>query len=402
MKLLMIHQAFVSLEEAGGTRHVEFASHLVATGHEVAIVGPSHSYRTAERARVSGNVNGIQVIRAYTAPTMHKSFAWRLLSFGTFMLSSVLASLRSGKPDVILGTSPPIFQAVSAWLVAALWRRPFLLEIRDLWPEFAVDIGILKNKRLIKAAYALENFLYRRADRIIVNSPAYVTYLLSRGVPERKVELISNGVDPKMFDGPARREEVRRQYGIGDEFLVMYAGALGVANDIPTLLQAAKLLQERKDIRFAIVGDGMKRADLEREAGELGLTNLRFYDSVPKTEMKDVLAAADACVAILKNIPMFRTTYPNKVFDYMAARRPVVLAIDGVIREVVEQGNCGVFAQPGDPQALAAAVRTLADDRERAAQLGLNGRDYVCRHFDRRQHAEQFRLVVESMSAKGR
>jgi glycosyltransferase involved in cell wall biosynthesis len=397
MRMLLIHQAFTSGDEPGGTRHYELARHLQRAGHTFTIVASDISYLTgqsavARRGLFSRQIldDGIQVLRAYTYPALHRSFVWRIFSFLSFMATSLWAGLRAGPMDLVMGTSPPIFQAVSAWLVARLRGKPFLLEIRDLWPEFAIDIGVLTNPLLIALSRWLERFLYARANHILVNSPAYRDYMLTHGIPSEKVSLISNGVDSSMFDPQGNGAALREEWGLAGQFVVTYAGALGLANDIPTILRAAACLQERPDIHFLLVGDGKERRPLEVQTQELGLNNVTFTGAFPKSQMPIVLAASDACIAILRDIPMFRTTYPNKVFDYMAAGRPTLLAIDGVIRHVIETAQGGVFVPPGDDAALAAAVRRLADDPMRARAMGLAARHYVVEHFDRRDQAEAF------------
>jgi glycosyltransferase involved in cell wall biosynthesis len=175
-------------------------------------------------------------------------------------------------------------------------------------------------------------------------------------------------------------------------------GALGLANDIPTVLQSAARLNDQPDVHFLMVGDGKERPKLEALASQLGLRNVTFTGARPKLEMPEYLAASDACLAILQDIPMFRTTYPNKVFDYMAAGRPTVLAIDGVIRQAVEAASGGIFVPPGNPEALAKAVRDLAKDPERTRAMGAAARAYVIRHFDRRQQAEEFVGLLKRLS----
>lgn len=409
MNVLLIHQAFTSPQEPGGTRHYELGRYLVRSGHRLTIVASSLSYLTGrsaveERGGLPSEqmLDGVRVLRAYTYPSLHRSFAWRVVSFLSFMGTSVYAGLRAGPTDIVMGTSPPIFQAASAAMVAKLRRRPFLLEVRDLWPEFAVDMGVLKNPGLIRAARRLEKWLYRDAAHILVNSPAYRDYLLRKRVPAAKISVISNGVDPDMFDPAAKGEAWRAQWNLGDKFVVTYAGALGLANDIGTLLQAAALLRDEPDIHFMLVGDGKERANLEARAEGLKLQNVTFTGSRPKSEMRDVLAASDACVAILQNIPMFRTTYPNKVFDYMAAGRPTILAIDGVIREVIERANGGMFVPPGNPAALAASVREMSRDSKRARAMGQAARGYVVEHFNRHRQAEEFVLLMARLGAKSK
>ena len=404
MHILLIHQAFVSPAEPGGTRHYELASHLAQHGHRFTIVASDLSYltgrRTVARDRLvtEQDLDGVRVLRAYTYPSLHRSFFWRIVSFLSFMLTSVWAALRAGPVDVVMGTSPPMFQAVSAWLVAAVRRRPFVLEIRDLWPEFAIDIGVLRNQVLIVLSRWLEHFLYACATHILVNSPAYRDYLLNKGVPAGKISLIPNGVDPDMFTPDARGERVRQAWGLNGNFVVTYAGALGLANDIPTILKAANRLRDLPQIHFLLVGDGKERANLEALARQLQLPNVTFTGSRPKREMSEILAASNACIATLKDIPMFRTTYPNKVFDYMAAGRPTILAIDGVIRQVVEVANGGIFVPPGDDAALANAVLSLSEDHRRAAAMGVAARAHVVEHFNRHQQALQFATVIQRLA----
>lgn len=396
MHTLLIHQAFVLPGEPGGTRHYELISHAQRKGYHFTVVTSNLSYQTGLPAVehkglvASQTVDGIPILRAYTVRTLHRSFVWRVVAFISFMATSVLAGLRAKDVDLVMGTTPPIFQAVSAWFIAVLRRKPFLLEVRDLWPEFAIDIGVLRNPLLIRLSKWLERFLYARATHILVNSPAYRTYLLDKGIEPEKVSVIPNGVDPTMFDPQADGQVMRRELGLDGQFVVTYTGALGLANDIDTILHAAYRLREESNIHFLLVGDGKERRRLEALSAGLDLPNVTFAGSMPKSRMPEVLAASDACVATLKNIPMFTTTYPNKVFDYMAAGRPTILAIDGVIRDVVETAHGGVFVPPGDDARLAEATATLAREHDGCAELGANARAYVVTHFDRSIHADRF------------
>ncbi len=406
MNILLIHQAFVSPNEAGGTRHYELARCLLDRDVRFTIVASDLSYLSGQRVTThtglvtEQQIDGIRVLRAYTIPALHRSFFHRLVSYLSFMLTAVWAALRAGPADLVIGTTPPIFQAVSAWVVALLRRKPLLLEVRDLWPAFAIDMGVLKNPILIWLARRLERFLYARAAHIVVNSPAYRDHLIAKGIPAHKISLIPNGVDTALFDPQASGDTVRAQFGLSEKFAVVYAGAMGQANDLGTLLRAADRLRGEPEVHFLIVGDGKERPNLEAQAAALHLPNVTFAGPQPKSAMPGILAAADACVAILQNIPMFRTTYPNKVFDYMAAARPTVLAIDGVIRQVVEAAGGGVFVPPGDDAALAEAVLALSRERGRARQMGAAAREYVVRHFDRRQQAEQFAALAQQIVHK--
>jgi glycosyltransferase involved in cell wall biosynthesis len=405
MHILLIHQAFATLDEPGGTRHHELARHFQRQGHQVTVVTGQASYLTGEGAASGWLMRdrddlGVRVLRSYSLRGIHRSFLRRLLAFFLFTLSSLLTGLRVREVDVVWGTSPPLFQGFSAWLVGLLKGKPFVFEVRDLWPDFAVAVGVIRNPLLIALSRWLEGFLYRRARWIVVNSPGFVDHVKARGA--RRVQVVPNGVDLALFPADLDGGAQRRRLGWGDRFVALYAGAHGLPNDLDVLLDAAKMLQEDQEVLVALVGDGKEKPRLQARAAAEGIANLTFLDPRPKAAMPSLLAACDAGVAILQPLPAFRTTYPNKVFDYMAAGKPVILAIDGVIRKVVEDAGCGIFVPPGDPGALAAAIRQLAADRRAASRMGQAGRRYVAQHFERRQQAEKmlalFRRVAEAGS----
>jgi glycosyltransferase involved in cell wall biosynthesis len=407
MHTLLIHQGFTTPTDAGGTRHYELAQCAIAKGDRVSVVSSDFGYLSGRRQSglVAGReevVDGIHVFRVATSRSLHGGLVGQLLSMLTFAGASLLAGLRVRDVDVVLATSPPIFQAVTAWLIAMIKRRPLILEIRDLWPEFIIDMGKLKNPLIISAARALERFLYRRADAFIVNSPAYVDYLTKKGIDPATISLIPNGVDPEMFGaGPdlsPRAAAIRTRFGLCDKFIVMYAGVMGPANDLGVLLDAAAEVNDDPRIHVVLVGDGKARKQLEAYAQQRGLVNVTFAGPQSKNDMRAFLQVADVCVATLQNIAMFRLTYPNKVFDYLAAARPVVLAIDGVIRQVVDDARAGIFVPPGDPHAIAGAIRELANDQERGREMGRRGREYVKQRFNRRDHGELFTSVLRRVA----
>ncbi len=401
MHILLIHQAFAALDEAGGTRHIEMAQQLARQGHRVTIIASPVSYLTGSAGSRPAWLTreepfpGVTILRTYTLPSIHRNFVYRVFSFLSFMFSSFWVGLGVRGVDLIWGTSPPIFQGWTAWFLSRLKRVPFLFEIRDLWPAFAIAVGVLKNKTLIRLSEWLERFLYSHADRVIVNSPGFIQHVTSRGA--RQVDLIANGADPTMFTPEARGTTFRSEYNLGDKFVVLYAGAHGLSNDLGLVLQAANHLRQRSDIVFAFVGAGKEKANLQQQASDMNLSNVVFAPPASKNQMAEVLAAADACIAILKPIEMYRTTYPNKVFDYMAAGRPVILAIDGVIRQVVEEAQAGIFVPPGDSLALASAVEHLADNRHLAQSMGGSGRQVIETHYLRSLWTERFMEIILAM-----
>jgi glycosyltransferase involved in cell wall biosynthesis len=402
MHILLIHQAFTALDEPGGTRHHELARYLAGRGHRVTVITSPVSYLTGavSRERIPSNPHsesepGVTVLRAYTYPALHRSFVHRVLSFFSFMLSSFWIGLGVRRVDLVWGTSPPIFQGVTAWALARLKRVPFLFEVRDLWPEFAVAVGVLRNPALIRLSEGLERFLYQHTDQILVNSPGFISHVEARGA--RRVALVTNGSDTVMFDPASEGSEFRKAHELEDKYIVLYAGAHGMSNDLGVVLQAAAHLQDQPEIAFVLLGDGKEKPALMQRAREMGLSNVHFLPPLPKSEMPQALAAAGACIAILKPVEMYKTVYPNKVFDYMAAGRPVVLAIDGVIRDVVEKAGAGIPVPPGEAHALARAIHFLAVDRPKGLAMGLAGRRCVEENFDRASQAEKMAGIIEEV-----
>lgn len=408
MHCLLIHQVFVGPENVGGSRHFELGCLLAKQNNVFSVVTSNLDYITGSPrprglpAEIDVSPGRIQVAHAWTPAVIHRSFVWRVFAFLSFMVTSVFRALTVRKVDLVMGTSPPIFQCLSAWLVALVKRRPFLLEVRDLWPEFAIDMGVLKNPVLIWFSRRLEMFLYNRADHILVNSPAYREYLLGKGIADRKISVIPNGVDPREFDPDDDGGGFRDEIGVSrDAFVAAYVGALGMANDIPTILRAASRVKERaREVVFLIVGDGKERQKLEEMARREGLKNVRILGAVPKRRVPEVLAAANVVLATLMDIPMFRTTYPNKVFDCMAAGRPIIIGIDGVIRKVVESAGGGVSVPPGDDEAIADAVITIMKDPDGSRRMGDAARSYVEKHFDRHIQSVAFVQLVQELGRR--
>ncbi|MDA2923063.1 glycosyltransferase family 4 protein [Acidobacteria bacterium AH-259-L09] len=403
MHILLIHQVFTSIGEPGSTRHIELSQHLAKNGNRVTVLAGQVNYLTGTKTSESRLIikeaitKGVEVWRCCTYSKLNRGFTHRLLAFFAFMVSSLLAGILVKRPHLVWGTSPSLFQTFTAYLIARLKRVPFVFEVRDLWPDFAVEAGVLKNRLLIWASRRLEHFLYHHADFLIVNSPGFTPHLFRCGVSADKVALVANGVEVENFNPDAGGTLLRRELGLQDKFLAVYLGAHGIANDLRTLLFAAQILQEYPNIVVVLVGDGKERSNLILQAHQLGLGNVVFAGAQPKSRVAEFLAASNVCIAILKAIPIFTTTYPNKVFDYMAAGRPTILAIDGVIREVIEASNGGTFVPPGNPHALAQAVLTYYRNPQLVRSQGLSARRYVTAHFNREKHARELESLFISL-----
>jgi glycosyltransferase involved in cell wall biosynthesis len=391
VRILFLHNAFASANEQGSGRAYDFAKQLVDEGHEVVIITSQYSYLTGESlvgehpgwVFTEKHPAGFTVLRTWSVSGYHASYAKRVLGFITFMVSSMVTALRVERPDVLVAASPPITVAMIGGLVAAMRNLPFVFEIRDLWSQVAAELGIVKNKALIGVVRAWERMLLRQARVVVINSPGFIEPLVHEGAERQKIKLVPNGVDTATFAPAPDRGAVRKELGFDGKFVVTYAGSLGLANDLPTVLNTADLLRDDPKVLFVLVGDGNRRRQCEADAAERKLTNVRFIGPVAKQDVSRYLSASDGCFVTLLDTPLFRTVYPNKAFDAMACARPVILLVDGVIRKCVEDADCGVFVRPGDARGFADAIIALRSNPARGDEMGLNGRRAVMQSFDR-------------------
>ncbi len=306
MHILLINQAFVTTGESGGTRHAEIGRLLTDNGHDFTVITSPVSYLTGAGKGLQPDPVDLparmKIRYAATAAGLPQGFLSRLLAFFTFMLSSLFHGLRVPRPDIVWGTSPNLFQALTAWLVARCRGTKFVLEIRDLWPDFAIGMGVLKNRWIIAASRWLEKFLCRHADEIVVNSPGFIPHI--QELCSRTPILIANGSDVDLFKSDDGGKTFRARHHLNGCFVVMYTGAHGHANDLDTVLDAAEMMKEQADVRFVLVGSGKEKKRLLEQAAARYLENVLFIPPVPKNQMADVLAAADTGLAILKAIPL--------------------------------------------------------------------------------------------------
>ncbi len=410
MKILIVHQYYLMSGAPGGSRFNEMAAAWARAGHEVTVIAGALDYATGQTpARFRGRWltverdGDVAVWRCYVPSSYNKSYTGRALAFLGFALAAATAAMRAGRHDVVVATSPPLLAVLPGWIAARLRLRPcpWVFEVRDLWPESAVTTGVLAEGSVVtKLLFALEHWAYRSATRINVLTPAFAENIVERGLAVReKIAEIPNGADVDVFK-PRDETELRSELGWSGRFVALYAGAHGRANAIGQLVAAAECLAHRPDILIASVGDGPERAEWERAAKDKHLTNIVFLGPRPKSEMPRYVNAADAGLAVLQRNPTFKTVYPNKVFDYMACERPVVLAIDGVARRLVcERAEAGIFAEPEDPEAIASAITSLADDPERRRALGRNGRQWVLEHATREALAMRYLTLLGELGA---
>lgn len=382
-------------------------------GHRVTVLAGSINHFTGRndarfrRRWLTRERDGqVDVWRCFIPESYASGYSGRKIGYVSYTLSAATAAFLTPRADVVIATSPPLTAVVPGWLKARLSGRhtPWVFEVRDLWPESAVTTGVVKaGAPLTRLLGWLEAWACRHATRVAVLTPAFRDDLVGRGlVSADRVFYAPNAADLEQWTPGPIDNDVRKANGWSGRYVVTYAGAHGRANALTQVLDAAELLRDREDIVIALVGDGPERAELQAGADRRGLANVRFYGPQPKSAMPDWVRASNAGLAVLQRNPTFRTVYPNKIFDYMACARPIVLAIDGVARKLVcDDAGAGVFAEPEDPRALATAIRWLADDAERSSAMGLRGREWVEAHASRRAIAEQYlALLVELVAGR--
>jgi glycosyltransferase involved in cell wall biosynthesis len=409
LKILIVHQYYILPGHSGGTRFNEFARHWAAAGHDVTVISGTRDHFTGEAPDVyhgrwiTREMDGpVKVIRCYVPGSYGRGFSGRMWGFVGFTLSATTGALLAERPDVVISSSPPLIIAVPGYLATRLRRRkvPWVFEVRDLWPESAVTTGVLREgATLTRLLYRLERAAYRRSERINVLTPAFREDILRRDLAqEHKIVFVPNGADTDLFSPGDRDNDIRRELGWGQRFVVMYAGAHGRANALHQLVDAAEILRDRDDILIASVGEGPDREELVRDAQQRGLTNIQFTGPVAKRRMPEVVNACDVGAAVLQDNPTFRTVYPNKVFDYMACERPTLLAIDGGARDLVcDEAQAGVFVRPEDPQAIADAIIAMKDDPAGCREMGRRGREWVEANAARPALAERYLRIMSEM-----
>jgi len=409
MRILLIHQYFLEENDSGGSRFNELSKHWTEQGHQITVIcGMMHYSSAVKRPEYKGRYfvdkqhGEVRVLRCHVSESYNVNFLGRLWAYLSFVFSSLWGGLFkvNGKFDLVLVTSPPLFVGISAFILSRIKGIPYVFEVRDLWPESAIDTGVVKNKIIIHLSYSLERFLYRHARLINVLTPAFRTTLIEKkNVPPGKIIFIPNAADFTLSDQLLHHfdpNQFRKESGIDNRFVITYVGAHGVANHLVQLLDAAELLRDT-NVVFQLIGEGMQKQELIMDAEKRQLKNVRFIDPVPKAEVFKYILASDMGASVLKKVDTFKTIYSNKTFDYMACCIPVLLLIDGVSRELVEQADCGIYAEPENPVEIASKIRRCMDNPERLKQQGQNGYRFAKASFDRAVLAQQYMDHLKSL-----
>jgi colanic acid biosynthesis glycosyl transferase WcaI len=413
VKILYVSQYFPPEMGAPAARAAELARHWASDGHDVTVLTgfPNHptgvvppEYRSQFRRLVTREMwNGVKLIRTWLLPFPNRKAYERMLNYASFCVSSSLTGLFAAKPDVLIATSPQLLVALSGWWLAAIKRVPFVFEVRDLWPESLIAVGVGDGNSLLNRVLGkIAGFLYRRSSCIVVVTAAFKTCLIANwNVPAEKIFVVENGVETDLFSPQPVAAGKKRELGAEGKFLVCYTGTMGLAHGLETLIEAATILQTKNTrVQFLLVGEGADKERIVHFARSRNLTNMTFLDQQPRESVPAFISASDACLVMLKKADLFKTVIPTKMLEFMSCARPVILAVDGQAREIMDAAQAGVFVDPGNVGQLVDVIQQLAADPALCASLGQNGRSYIGRKFSRQQTARAYLDVLRELVSK--
>ncbi|MCX5807659.1 MAG: glycosyltransferase family 4 protein [Proteobacteria bacterium] len=397
MHILFLTHYFPPEVNAPASRTFENARRWVKAGHRVTVLTcvPNHPkgvVYTGYKNRLYQweEVQGIRVLRVGTYLSPNEGFLKRTANYVSYMISATLLSPLVKEVDIVVSTSPQFFCGMAGYFVSRIKRCKWVLEIRDLWPESIVTVGAIKQRQVINLLEGLERFFYLHADHIISLTHAFKSHIMKKSVSEKYISIVTNGADLEMYTPLPRHNAISKEYGLDDTFVVSYIGTHGMAHALRTVLKAGKVLEDKKGILFLLVGDGAERETLLKEKERMGLSNVLMLPQQPKDKMPGFLAASDVSMILLKKDDLFKTVIPSKMFEAMAMGRPIIIGVDGESRQIVEDGQCGIYIEPENHEELANTVVKLFHDRELLRTLGENGKTYVKRNYNRELLAEKY------------
>jgi len=400
LRVMFLTHYFPPEVGAPQTRLFELAQRCAAAGLDVTVVTGFPNYPTGVipvdyrgKWSMEEKLDGVRVLRTSVYATPNRGFVRRILNHLSFALSSLTAIRKVGPTDVIFVESPPLLIGLAVLVYRRLKRAPFIFNVSDIWPQSAVELGALRNPLAIRLAEMLERHLYRAAARVSVVTPGMIERLAMRGVPREKLFLLTNGVDTTTYKPADPDRELAGQLGLNGHKVFLYAGTHGLAQGLGVILDAAKLTTNA-EVLYVLAGEGAEKEDLVARANAEGIANVRFLPNQPKSMMPALLNLAYATIIPLRRLDLFKSALPSKMFESMAVGRPIVAAVWGEAADLVEEAACGLVVAPEDSNALHAAVERLAANPGLAGTLGRNGRNYVIAHFDRKDIAARFVVLL--------
>lgn len=383
---------------APSARLYDFSKQWISLGNKVQVVTcfPNHpmgklypGYKS--QGYKHEELDDINVHRHWTYITPNKGFIKKTLGHISYYPSALFWSNRRIKnPDISIGTSPTFFAAMGASSLAKKNRIPFVMEIRDLWPAIFVELGVIRSQKLIQWLEKWELNLYKKATKIVTVTESFRRNLIDRGQAERKVATIPNGADTEFWCPDGNSEKLRERLGLRDKYVILYIGAHGISHALGRILESAERLKKEEQIQFLFVGEGAEKEQLLEKKKEMNLNNVQFIEPVGKELVKQYYELADVCLVPLRNIPLFETFIPSKMFEIMAMERPIVGSVRGEAADIMNRSGGAVVVAPEDSLAITEAINDLFRDKAKARTMGKNGRKFVIDHYSRRALAIKY------------
>ena len=408
MRILFLTAYFPPEIGAAQTRTHELAARLVKMGHTVHVLTTFPNYPSGVvppewRGHFlwQGADSGIKLHRVWSYATPNRGFLKRILGHFSFAFFACVVAPFLPAVDVVIVESHPLFNGIAGAFISLIKRARNVLNVSDLWPQSAIEMGVLKNRTVIRIAEAVEMFSYRRASLILAMAKGIRKAIIEEGIEASKVKLFLNAVDYDLFRPDGEGLEVRRKIEVADdEFVVLYAGTIGLAHGLQTILDTAALCLKvgQSRIRFVLAGDGAERAQLQAEASRRQLTNVLFISSVPKRDLPSLLNAADAILVCLRNLKIFEGVVPTKILEGMSCAKPILGAVAGEAARLVRSANAGVCVGPENPQGMCNAIISLIADPAECVEMGRRGRQFIQLNFCRKRRAAQLQAWLESDS----
>jgi glycosyltransferase involved in cell wall biosynthesis len=410
MRIVFFTHYFPPEGNAPASRTYEHCVRWVKAGHEVTVITcapnvPNGVVYEGYQNRFwpqRETIDGIDVIRVWTYVAANTGGGKRIVNYVSYMVSAVFTFLFfCRRPNLVIATSPQFFCGWAGTISSILKWCPFVLEIRDIWPESIVAVGALKKGFLIRCLEVLEKWMYQSATHIVTVGKGYQQQILKRAPGLENISVITNGVDLNSFLPRPPDETFIQQWGLADSFVCSYVGTIGLAHGLEIVVEAADILKQqgRDDIKFCLVGDGANRSSLEAITAERDLqSHIVFTGRLPKEQMAAVLASSNVVLIHLKKCDLFTTVIPSKIFEAMAMGRPLIMGVDGEAREIVQASGSGLDLSPGDAVGLAQIVCRLADEPELLAELGQAGRKFVAANYTREELALRYLKMLTAVA----
>lgn len=407
MRVAILCQYFHPEIGAPSARLYSLARDLKALGHDIVVLTafPNHPTGIIPPAYegkwiTREDMDGITVLRNWLYATPNEGFVKKTLSHLSFMVTAVLlGGPRLGKIDVLIVSSPSFFSVISAWVLSMITRAPFVFEVRDLWPAVFVELGVLRNRWIIGALELVEMFLYRRSAAVVTVTESFRDILVRRGLSAEKVVTITNGVDLDDFKPGPVDAALKNELGAADKFIVLYIGAHGISQALRAILESARILKNNDDILFLFVGQGAEKAALVERAREWGLTNARFLPGQPRNKVENYYRTADLCLVPLRDIPLFDTFIPSKMFEILGCSRPILASVRGESARILSDSGAALVVAPEDSRAIADGIVALKQDSPRRDAMAGRGREFVSKNYQRKDLARRYSRLLEDITA---